>query len=131
MVPIVKGCHVMRLPNPSPHVRVPAPTYVWDARRTPWPVGDKRFAAVVALQVWEHLDGKQPAAFAELTRVARFAVLSFPYKWRCPTDPIHHAIDDDVIARWTAGHPMKDRAIIPDDNIPSLRRIVCAFAFDD
>ena len=131
MVPLVAGCQVMRLDKPSPHVKVPAPTYVWDARQTPWPIGDKRYAAGAALQVWEHLDGKQAAAFAELRRVARFAVLSFPYKWNWPKDLVHHNIDDERIAQWTLNHPMKDRLVVPDDEVPKLLRLVCSFSFGD
>jgi hypothetical protein len=130
MVPLVAGSQVMRLGRPSPHVRTPAPTYVWDARQTPWPIGDRRYAAAAALQVWEHLDGRQPQAFAELRRVARFAVLSFPYQWHCPNDPVHHGIGDEQIARWTMDHPMRDRQVVPDDDVPKLLRIVCSFEFD-
>jgi hypothetical protein len=129
MVPLVSGSQLMRLDKPSPHVKAAAPTYVWDVRQTPWPIGDKRYAAAAALQVWEHLDGRQPAAFAELRRVARFAVLSFPYKWNCPNDPLHHAIGDDQIAAWTLAHPMRDRLIVPDDDVPKLLRLVCSFEF--
>ena len=130
MVPRVAGSQVMRLYKPSPHVKAPAPTYVWDARKTPWPIGDKRFAAAAALQVWEHLDGHQAQAFAELRRVARFAVLSFPYKWQCPKDPVHHNIGDEQIAAWTLNHPTVDREIVPDDEVPKLLRLVCSFSFD-
>ena len=129
MVPLVAGSQVMRLDKPSPHVRSPAPTYVWDVRQTPWPIGDKRYAAAAALQVWEHLDGRQSAAFAELRRVARFAVLSFPYKWTCPKDPVHHGIDDARIAAWTMDHPTRDRLVVPDDDVPKLLRLVCSFEF--
>ena len=131
MVPLVKGSQLMRLPQPSAHVRVPSPTYVWDVRQTPWPVGDGRYAAGVALQVWEHLGDRQPAAFAELRRVARFAVLSFPYKWHCPKDPIHHGIADETIARWTLNHPTGDREVVPDDEVPKLLRLVCSYRFRD
>jgi hypothetical protein len=127
MVPLLPGSQVMRLSHPSPHVRSPAPTYVWDARKTPWPIGDGRYAAAAALQVWEHLGGRQREAFAELRRVARFAVLSFPYQWNCPNDPIHHAIGDEQIARWTMDLPMRDRVIVPDDDVPKLLRVVCSF----
>lgn len=75
-------------------------TYAWDAAKTPWPIRDDRYDLVIALQVWEHLGDQQRAAFAEVRRIARRAILSFPYRWHCPGD-CHHAIDDAVIADWT------------------------------
>lgn len=132
-VPLVPGGQVMQFHKASPHVRVASPTYVWDATKTPWPIGDKRYDAAVALQVWEHLQGKQREAFAELRRVARFAVLSFPYRWRGSKDKsaAHHDVTDETIAAWTLGHPMKDRIVVPDDESPKLLRVVCSFAFAD
>jgi hypothetical protein len=131
MIPLVAGSQVMRLEKPSPHVMAESPTYMWDARKTPWPIGDKRYGAVVALQVWEHLDGRQREAFQEVKRVSRFAVLSFPYKWQCPHDPVHHNIAEDMIAKWTHNHTPRRMAIIPDDESPKLLRIVCSFVFDE
>ena len=130
-VPLVPGSQVMQFHKASPHVRTASPTYVWDATQTPWPIGDKRYDAVVALQVWEHLQGRQQAAFAELRRVARFAVLSFPYRWKAAKTDAHHDVTDDTIATWTMGHPIKDRVLVPDDESPKLLRIVCSFAFAD
>src|SRR5688500_11902516 len=116
-VPLVAGSQVMQFHKASPHVRTESPTYVWDAAQTPWPIGAGRYDAAVALQVWEHLRDKQREAFAELRRVARFAVLSFPYKWRGGGDA-RHAVTDETIAGWTLGHAMKDRVVVPDDESP-------------
>src|SRR5688572_10992156 len=77
-VPMVPGSQIMQSPKASPHVRGEPATYLWDAGQAPWPIGNKRYDAVVALQVLEHLGDRQ-SAFREMRRVARFAVLSFPY----------------------------------------------------
>lgn len=128
-VPLVEGAQLMQFPKASPHVRGPAATYLWDAGQTPWPVGTKRYDAAVALQVWEHLGGRQKQAFAELRRVSRFAVLSFPYRWKAKKDAVHYNIDDATVADWTLGHPTEDRLTVPDDDVPTLLRLVCSFRF--
>ena len=133
-VPLVPGSPVMQFHKASPHVRVESPTYVWDAGKTPWPIGTGRYDAAVALQVWEHLDGRQREAFAELRRVARFAVLSFPYKWRPAKGQkkdVHHDVTDETIAAWTLGAPAKDRVVVKDDEVPGVLRMVCSFEFGD
>jgi len=80
-----------------------SPTILHDARLTPWPIEDGTYDLFVALQVWEHLDNAQAAAFREVQRIARAAILSFPYLWNCPDKPDHHRIDDARIAAWTCG----------------------------
>lgn len=75
------------------------PTYKQDITQTPWKL-NKKYDLAIALQVWEHLQGNQQKCFLELGRVAKSAILSFPYKWNCPGD-IHHNIDEEVIERWT------------------------------
>jgi hypothetical protein len=129
-VPLVEGAQLMVYPKASSHVKGDPATYLWDAMQTPWPIGAKRYDAVVALQVLEHLGEKQRDAFKEMRRVARFAVLSFPYRWNTPKDPIHHNIDDTKITRWTMNLPMVDRIVVPDDESPRLLRLVCSFRFD-
>src|SRR4051812_39486596 len=131
-VPLVPGSQVMQRPGASACVRGEHPaTYLWDAGQTPWPIGGKRYDAVVALQVMEHLGDRQAAVFREMRRVARFAVLSFPYRWQTPNDPVHHDIDDTTIVRWTLNHPMTDRLVVPDDDAPRMMRLVCSFAFGE
>jgi len=64
-------------------------------------IPNKHFDCFVALQVWEHLDN-QPAAFQEVMRIAKSAVLSFPYKWTWG-DARHKGIDGKKIEKWTCG----------------------------
>jgi hypothetical protein len=84
------------------------PTYLWDACNTPYPIADKFYDVVIALQVWEHLVDAQKAAFAEVKRIASCAILSFPYKCSNPRDKVHYNITDDVISAWTLQHKPKD-----------------------
>jgi hypothetical protein len=76
-----------------------------NATEKPWPIRDKSYDVFIALQVWEHLDNKQSRAFREVMRIARSAILSFPYNWNCPEDnanyPEHHLIDQELIGDWT------------------------------
>jgi hypothetical protein len=95
--PLLKTADVLDV---RPYAGAGRITYAWDASKTPWPIPDGRYDLVIALQVWEHLGDQQRAAFAEVRRIARRAILSFPYKWHCPGD-CHHGIDDAVIADWT------------------------------
>jgi len=59
------------------------------------------FDCFVALQVWEHLDN-QAAAFNEVMRISKSAILSFPYKWTWG-DARHKGIDGKKIEQWTCG----------------------------
>lgn len=74
-------------------------------------IGDKQFDLFIALQVWEHLD-KQQEAFAEVMRISKSAILSFPYKWGRGHDARHQGIDDKKIADWTLGIKPISTAII-------------------
>jgi len=104
-------------------------TWQWDATNTPWPVADKAYDVFIALQVWEHLGGAQARAFAEVQRVARSAVLSFPYKWRLKdTSNCHHGIDQAKILAWTKGVKPK-RSVIVDKPNPATRRMICVYDF--
>ena len=105
---IVKNCNIMVKPEkdvwgrPEKYV---AKQYEHDATVTPWPIEDKEYDLFIALQVWEHLGGKQRDAFKEVMRTSKMAILSFPYMWDCPKDnanyPEHHMIDEKIIADWT------------------------------
>lgn len=99
------------------------PTYRHDASVTPWPV-EQHYDLFIGLQVWEHLGASQAMAFWEVMRVADRAVLSFPYRWDCPADLIHHGIDDAVIGRWTCGVPWQSAAVAIRG-----RRMVCYWEF--
>lgn len=114
-MPVVKDCDVMVKPEIDvwgrPLVKPPM-EYLHDATMIPWPIKDKAYDVFIALQVWEHLGPKQREAFAEVMRISKMAILSFPYKWDCPKDnanyPEHHMIDERIISEWTLGvEPVK------------------------
>jgi hypothetical protein len=94
-MPIVRTSDIMDI-----YAHGPALEYLHDAGKTPWPVGDKAYDLFIALQVWEHLEGRQAEAFKEVMRVAGSAILSFPYKRYCPGN-CHHGVDEKVISEWT------------------------------
>ncbi|MBT3581457.1 hypothetical protein HN511_04095 [bacterium] len=125
--PIVENSDVMDLRRHIKGIK-----YVWDATKTPWPLGDKSYDLFIALQVWEHLGDKQKEAFAEVVRMSKMAILSFPYKWKCKKDNCHYGIDDSVISDWTLGFkPAYSKVVREDGDIKerSLRK-VCFFIFD-
>lgn len=95
--------------------------YIWDATNTPWPIMDKEYDLFLALQVWEHLEGKQKEAFSEVLRISGMAVLSFPYMWVCPGN-CHHGIDNDKIREWTLG-------IEPFKRVEIAKRVICFYKF--
>lgn len=72
---------------------------IHDATAAPWPWPDRQFAAVVATQVWEHLQGGQEPAWQEACRVADHVILSVPWKWKSPAD--HAGIDAARLSEWT------------------------------
>ncbi|MDP8262340.1 MAG: hypothetical protein P9M13_03450 [Candidatus Ancaeobacter aquaticus] len=94
-IPLVKGSDTMNIDDC--HIK---PTFMHDARITPWPVEDNAYDMFIALQVWEHLGDKQAEAFQEVMRIARSAILSFPYKRCCPRN-CHHNVDEKIISKWT------------------------------
>jgi hypothetical protein len=105
---IIKNCDIMVKPDNDvwgrPQMYV-AKEYLHDATIVPWPIKDKEYDLFIALQVWEHLVGKQKEAFREVIRTSKMAILSFPYMWDCPKDnanyPEHHMIDEKIISEWT------------------------------
>lgn len=111
---IVKGCDIMVKPEDDRWgrpVNAVGSVYLHDATEKPWPVADKQYDLLIALQVWEHLSNKQSRAFREVMRTSKAAVLSLPYMWDCPKDnanyPEHHLIDEELIADWTFNIPPK------------------------
>ena len=56
--------------------------FIHDARIVPWPFPDKSYDLFIALQVFEHLRGRQREAFAEVRRIAHRAILTLPFQWR-------------------------------------------------
>lgn len=118
--PIVRNCDVMIKPENDMWGR-PKNTffkeYLHEATEKPWPIKNKQYDLVIALQVWEHLDNKQSRAFREVMRVSKMAILSFPYMWDCPKDsrnyPAHHMIDEELINDWTLNVKPEKIIIIP------------------
>ena len=84
-------------------------------------IPDKYFDAFVALQVWEHLDN-QSAAFQEVMRIAKSAVLSFQYKWTWD-DARHNGIDGKKIEKWTCG-------VVPEKIKIINHRAIYTFKFE-
>ena len=81
--------------------------YQQDATNVPWNIPDKKYSVFIALQVWEHLGDKQKEVFAEVQRIAKYAILSFPLNWNCPGD-CHHGITEEKINEWTLfAEPLK------------------------
>lgn len=117
---LVKQCDVMVKPEddywgkPERNIGM---LYAHDATEKPWPIADKKYDLVIALQVWEHLDNKQSRAFREAMRISRMAILSFPFMWNCPKDnanyPQHHLIDKELIGDWTLNIAPKQVIEIP------------------
>lgn len=112
--PIVKDSDIMDITdfileykNPTPNIK-----YNWDATNVPWPIEDKKYTLFIALQVWEHLNGKQKEAFEEVIRVSKYAILSFPYNWKNCIGDCHYGITDEIIAEWTLFKKAKDIVLV-------------------
>jgi hypothetical protein len=103
------------------------PTFLHDATVVPWPIADQAYDLVVALQVWEHLGNRQREAFSELPRVARYALLSLPYRWRSRTNISHSGIDDQVVLRWSDGRKPVETIELP--HFGRRRRKIYLFDF--
>ena len=100
--PLIVGADLMdRVERPG--LEAGGRLLVHDATRTPWPIGGNRYDLFVALQVFEHLGTAQPAAFAEVRRVARHAIISLPIEWEMddPRNP-HHGITHERVLSWFA-----------------------------
>ena len=112
--------------------------HIFDATTKPWPIADKAYDMFIALQVWEHLDGKQTRAFREVMRVSKKAVLSFPYHWEGgiadkPSHRAHRDIDMELIRDWTLGIEPK-RTIEIERTGPEFSkgpRIICLWDFSE
>ena len=102
LLPLIVGADVMDLRH-NPELKGGRRVIVHDATTVPWPVPDRAYDLFVALQVFEHLRDSQPAAFREVRRVARHAVISLPIDW-VMDDPTncHHQISHDRALSWFA-----------------------------
>jgi hypothetical protein len=96
-----------------------------DATATPWPVADGHYDLLIACQVLEHLSPHQPAVWREIRRTSRAAIITLPYRWNCPADPMHHAIDDERIAEWTYGDMPYRREVV--QHTPRHARIMLCY----
>lgn len=96
-IPVIKNADIM-----DKWPKAPRLTIFHDATQTPWPIKDKQYDLFIALQVWEHLKGKQKQAFKEVMRISKMAILSFPLNWNVPGN-CHHNITEEKIAQWTLG----------------------------
>jgi len=85
-----------------------APTWVWDARQTPWPC-PADYDLVIALQVWEHLAPRQREAAAEALRVAPAALVSIPYRWAEPAD--HAGLGEEHLREWFGREPERQEIV--------------------
>lgn len=100
---------------------------IHDATQQPWPVGDRAYDLFVALQVFEHLGTAQAAAFREVRRVARNAILSLPIDW-VMADPrnCHHLLSEERVLSWFAP-VVPTRSVVCD---PGRRKRVI-YVFED
>ncbi len=88
------------------------PLYLHNASSIPYPIKNKQYDMVIALQVWEHLNN-QLLAFKEVKRIANYAVLSFPYLWKHPhKDNCHYNITKEIINEWTNNENFLEELII-------------------
>lgn len=122
--PLIVGADAMVL-SPTEDLDAEGSVIVQDARETPWAVPDGAYDLFVALQVFEHLDGRQSAAFGEVCRVARHAVISLPIDWvlEDATD-IHHGIPQERVLGWFA--PRVPTRIVEGNPSPG-RRVIYIF----
>lgn len=121
MRPLVTGADVMDL-RAAPGLRAAGEVIVHDATVVPWPIADGAYDLFVGLQVFEHLGTAQAAAFAEVCRVARHAVVSLPIDWiqKDPTDP-HHQLTEERVLSWFA--PRVPTRIVIGNPAPGMRKI--------
>jgi hypothetical protein len=102
--------------------------FLIDATKTPWPIADKQYDVFVALQVMEHLSPAQSLVFSEIQRIARYAILSFPYKWNTPHNLSHHNIGEELIRKWTNHYPPYK---IMFSGVGKKCRVVYCFRFEN
>ncbi len=119
--PLVVGADVMQH-ELTADVETEGRLLVHDATVMPWPIADRAYDLFVALQVFEHLGTSQQAAFLEVRRVAKHAVVSLPIDWqtRDPND-IHNQISHEQVLRWFA--PIRPTIVALGNASPGMRLI--------
>ena len=114
-IPVVKGCDTM---DNVVRAGQEEPVYRHNIKTRPWPIADKEYDLVIALQVWEHIYNNQIEAFGELKRIARAAIMSFPLEWQCrrpfECTNCHCGITKQTISAWTHHIEPVDYTIIYD-----------------
>jgi hypothetical protein len=97
---LVVGADTMDI-HALPELKSETRLILHDARATPWPIPDKAYDLFLAFQVFEHLGSDQAAAFLEVRRVARHAILSLPIDWEMkdPTNS-HHRLSEAFVLGW-------------------------------
>jgi Methyltransferase domain len=100
--PLIVGADVMDVVA-NDRLQAEGRRIIHSATVSPWPFADHAYDLFVALQVWEHLGTRQAAAFREVRRVARNAILSLPIDWVMddPTDS-HHGLTHERVLSWFA-----------------------------
>ena len=98
--PLIVGADVMDIASPK-DLESEGRVIIHNATRDPWPVDDRQYDLFVALQVFEHLGTGQGAAFREVRRVARHAIISLPIDW-VMADPknCHHQLSSERALSW-------------------------------
>ena len=81
------------------------PTYLHDARKLPWPIGDKQYDLFVALRVYQHLAPYQEKCFREARRVARKVLIVVPDNYRNRLHTDSRGITYEQFLRWNAQTP--------------------------
>lgn len=88
------------------------PTFIQDITKVPWDKQIGTYDLIIALQIFEHLKGKQSVAFIEtLKHTNKFILLSIPYKWENSIDPGHVGLDESTLLEWTRIQPIKSFVI--------------------
>jgi len=105
------------------------PDYCLDAKVTPWPIADKYYDTVVAMQVMEYMDNK-PAILREIMRIAESAVVTLPYRWPLSADKVHRNIDDRTLSEWF-GDKWFFKKIIENSVCSSRRKVMLIFDFTE
>lgn len=73
---------------------VNSPTYLHNAKVTPWPICDKSYDVFVALRVFHHLYPVQKQCFDEAKRISRGVLLSLPINYSHSSTSVTMSIDD-------------------------------------
>lgn len=112
------------------------PTYRHDATVVPWPIVDKAFDLIIASQVFEHFNGRQREAFAELRRCCHYGLLSIPYEWKTSKREDHIGLTDDTMKFWTGGAEPIAYSVVPKQSFlerlqrPAKLRKLYLYEFD-